>query len=185
MHLPQLKHSVACVGIALAAMVSTAAHAGIASTTLSVNGAVSAGELGDAFNEVRTWNIGAGVHIIGLSWNVSLSTQAPSWLSEAGLDLSAADGSGLSLFPGLGDDTDGAGSYADSVNLVPGGLDFSLGQDGMLTGRFFESFYDAGNGDPDAFWRGSVTVTYVPEPASYGLVALGLLGVVGLRRRSV
>lgn len=183
MHLPQLKRSVACVGLALAAMTGTAAHAGIASMNLNVNSAASAGMLGDPFNEVRTWNIGAGVHIIGLSWNITISSIAPSWLSEAGLDLAAANGDGVSLFPGLGDDLPGAESYSGSEDLVLGGTDFRLGQDGALTGRFFESFYDASNGDPDAFWRGSVTVTYVPEPASYGLAALGLLGIAAVRRR--
>lgn len=183
MHLPQLKRSVACVGIALAAMTGTAAHAGIASLNLDVNGAASAGDLGEMFNEVRTWSIGAGVHIIGLSWNVSISTVGTSWLSEAGFDLAAANGDGASLFPGLNDDFDGAESYSGSEDLVAGGTDFFLGQDGVLTGRFFESFYDASNGDPDAFWRGSVTVTYVPEPASYGLAALGLLGIAAVRRR--
>lgn len=183
MHLPQLKRSVACMGIALAAMTGTAAHAGPETLTVNVNGAASAGTLGDALNEVHTWFIGSGRHIVGLSWNVSIGTLGDSWLSEAGLDFSAENGDGASLFPGLGDDFDGAESYSGSYDLLGGGVDFFTGHDGVLTGRFFESFYDAGNGDPDAFWRGTVTVTYVPEPASYGLAALGLLGIAAVRRR--
>lgn len=182
MQFPQFKQGVAGVAVALAALSGGAAHAGVASMSFNVNGADSIGALGDAANEIRTLFIGAGVRITDLSWNVTLSTQGSSWLSEMGLDFSSADGSGVSLFPGVLDDNPGSASYSDSASL--GSNSFNLGMDGVLTGRFFESFVDT-VGQVEGQWRGSFTVTYIPEPASYALAALGLLGIAATRRRRV
>ncbi len=180
MQIPQIKNGAAAVAVALAALSGGTAQAGVATISFDVNGAESIGTLGDAANEVRSMFIGAGVQITDLEWNVTLSTEGSSWLSEMGLDFSAADGSGVSVFPGLGDDTNGVGSYTGSTSL--GSSSFFLGMDGMLTGRFFEYFEDS-PGNAEGHWRGSFSVTYVPEPASYALAALGLLGIAATRRR--
>lgn len=184
MNLPQLKRSVAGLGLALLAMSGTVAHAGLLSIDLNVAGALSTGVLNDPANEVRTLGIASGAHIVGFSWNVDLVTFGGSWLSEMGLDLGASGGAGAQLFPGIADNVAGAATYIGSFDLVANNLDFFLGQDGLLTGRFFEFFDDAGNGNPDAIWRnGSISVAFVPEPASYGLAGLALLGLALTRRR--
>ena len=184
MNLPPLKHSVAALGLALMALSGPAAHAAMTTVNFDMTGAQSIGLLNDPANEVRSLLIASGVQVVGLSWNVTLATFGTSWLSEMGVDLSASGGAGVQLFPGFSDNFSGSGTYAGSVDLAANNLDFFLGQDGLLTGRFFELFDDAGGGNADGVWRsGSVSVQVVPEPASYGLAALALMGLALTRRR--
>jgi hypothetical protein len=63
------------------------------------------------------------------------------------------------------------------------GAAFFLGATGRLHFQFFDRFDDYANA-ADGMWdRGTLTVTYVPEPASFGLAALGLFGLAAASRR--
>ena len=176
-----LKRPVLGLALAAAAAALTPAHAGM--LTLDVTGILSNDELGAATNETRSVDLGFGVHITGISWDVRLFADAPSWLSEISVDLSDETGAGFSLSPGFGDNVSGTGSYAGSADLVSMGVDFFLGGTGRLNFEFFETFSDY-PGAWDGIWsRGALTVSYVPEPASFGLAALALLGVGAASRR--
>jgi len=169
---------------------SLQAPVALSSQLIDVTGILSQGSFGDAGNTVLTFNVGANVRIIGLSFDVNLEAYDPSWLSEIRVTLTNNGVTeGVHFRPGVGSNDSGVGSYSGSSDYVDLGLDFAVDADGILRLEFNESFDDDGL-DPDGKWlSGSLTVmtNAVPEPSTYGLMALGLIavGAVARRRKNV
>jgi hypothetical protein len=143
---------------------------------------------GDPSNEVFTINIGAGSQVVGIGWDVTINAIAPSWLNEAAVLFGSTSAPFLfPLTPGS-EENSGTSTYSSGgiVNLISSGRSFTVDADGLLRLEFFEWLDD----DPDvidATWlSGNLTieVAAVPEPATYGMLALGLLALsVAARRR--
>ena len=155
--------------------------------TLDVTGIYSVDPEGDPLNEIRELLLFPNAKVVGIGWDVTLFADSPSWLSEMVVSFGPTSGALLYLTPAVGDNFPGTQSYSSGgvVDLVGLGLSFDVGADGKLRMEFFEDFDDFAN-DWDGIWQsGALTIAVVPEPATYGMMALGLLamGAVARRRR--
>lgn len=155
---------------------------------VNVTGVPSVGLRGAAANTVLIFNIGADTTVSSLTWNFTLSANAPSFLSEMKLLFTdSAITHGLNFTAASADTHSGIGTYAGTVDLAAQQLNFDVLNDGILRLEFYESFKDAPSGVPDGYWTAG-TLTFglthvVPEPASVALfgIALLLLGTRVLR----
>ena len=170
--------------LAVAALALAASNAQAYQLTLDVTGIESRDALGAFGNETRFLDLFAGARVTGLAWNVSLFADNPSWLSEISVDFNDGGMAGVFLSPAFGDSRPGVGSYVGSADVVALGSDFTVGSTGRLFLEFYERFDDF-TGATDGVWRsGSLTVTYVPEPTSFALAGIALLGLGAASRRS-
>lgn len=157
---------------------------------LDVAGIFSFDGSGDPDNVIRSLQIGANARVIGIGWDTLQFADAPSYLSEMVVGFGSSTTMFANLITAIGDDSSGTQSYNSGgvIDLVPLGLDFSVGADGTLRVEFYESLDDFAN-DWDGRWeRGSLTIRVegvrsVPEPPVYALVFLGLAVAAGTARR--
>jgi hypothetical protein len=177
------------LGSVLSGAPNASAQGAVPSTTYTFDttNIISYDGEGAAINEIHELQVGANSRVVGIGWDVNLTAWNPSWLSELVVSFGPSSGALLYLPPGAGDNFTGSASYSSGgvVDLVGLGYDFSVGADGKLRMEFFEAFDDV-PGSFDGTWNfGTLTfeVTAVPEPATYGMKALGLLAVGAAARR--
>jgi MYXO-CTERM domain-containing protein len=165
--------------VAAAAVAAAPAHADPFLITFDVSGVLSNDEAGAAINQILAMAADPWKRVVGVSWDVTLLADSPSFLSEMEVIV---NGGMLSLRPGLGVDAPGTESFSGSTDLVAAGIDFQVGGSGLRL-EFAETFDDFLN-DWDGQWlRGTLSFNLIPEPASYGLAALALFGIAAGRRR--
>lgn len=167
--------------VGLSFLVSASVFA--APITVNFSGIDSDGELRDWDNFVGTVDVGANARITGISYNLNLTAFGESYLSEMAVAFERSDLlEGVLFHPAPAYAFPGTASVSGSANLVDLGLDFVLGEDGLLRIEFFET-YDDDWGFADGIWNfGSFTFEVeladepapVPEPASVLLLAAGL-----------
>lgn len=159
-----------------------------ADVLVNVAGITSVAVAGTAGNTVLNFNVGAGSSVTGIGWDVNNTAFTPSWLSEMVVSFTNTNASGgVNLTVGIGDDLPGTAAYTSGgvLDLVGLGLSFTANADGLVRFEFFESFNDSAVA-VDGIWNsGALTlqVVAVPEPATYGMMAMGLFAVGALARR--
>ncbi|MBT9491421.1 MAG: PEP-CTERM sorting domain-containing protein [Paucibacter sp.] len=148
-----------------------------ATLNIDVSDTASFDALGSVHNVVFTRMASAGALVGSLAWNVSLTAYGDSWLQDMRVRISNTAGDGITLTLDSLQEP-GSQSYMGAANLSALGLAFNLGSDGLLRLEFFEDYDDA-VGQIDGRWTAG-TLSFdglaaaVPEPASYGLLSLGL-----------
>ena len=156
---------------------------------VNLTGYQTFGDFGDPANSQVFLNLGAGTTVTGWDFTgLSFTTSNGSWLSEFVISVSNIDGT---LFlDATVSDLDEAGTFgpADgSFATAPlsGGAPF-VTADGTVWVTVYETFTDPGLNASVS--QGNLRIYYdtaavIPEPATYGLMGLGLLGVLGAVRR--
>ncbi len=154
---------------------------------LNVSGRISFDGLGAEGNDVVLINIAPGAEVLGLGWNVSMTGIDPSYVSEMAIGFGSSSTGFVNLRPGISQASPGSGTFSSNgiIDLVTAGFNFNVEDDGVLRLEFFETFDDTA-GAIDGTWDGgtiTLQVSAVPEPTTYGMMALGLLGVAAAARR--
>lgn len=191
------KFALAAATLVSVATVAPVAHADAATLSVDVSGANGYGPFGNPLNTVRNYNIGAGSRVTAISYSLNITAFAPSFLSEAFVAFSNTNRiDGASLNPGVADDAPGTASYTASASLVDLGLDFTVGDDGLLRLEYFDDF-DDGDVAPDSAWNsGNIIFSYdaiaptpgpitgaVPESATWAMMIMGF-GLAGFALRN-
>ncbi len=137
---------------------------------------------GDSNNIVIEEFLGQGTVIVGASWeDVELTTNGNSFLNEATIGFNNE----VALRVGAADNFGGTGTYtSDGIfDFMENNIDYTLGNDGMLSMEFFETQDDDADA-VDAFYSaGKLYIYYIPIPAPGSLAILGVGGLVMTRRR--
>lgn len=156
------------------------------------------GPVGDPSNEVYVIDLalasgrpsGTPLAMNGIGWDVTIETIGASWLSEAAMyfdDNIAPDGTGLILRPGAGQNRPGAagGEFFSSggiIKLSDAGIPDVVLPDGKLRLEFYETYEDFEDAlDASYLLPSTLTIQFVPEPATLALLGLGAFAL--LRRR--
>lgn len=167
------------------------------SITLDMTGWTSYGEFGAETNTTIFLDVAPGTEIIGFEYNgLSFSTSGGSWLSEMVLSVNNSDAtSWLDWAPST---TGAAGSFGPASGAWGGGTGaegpFGAGSafvaaDGVVILTVYESFDDPfgdGGATLDATINGgtlTILLAPIPEPGTYGMMALGLLAVGAAMRK--
>ena len=157
------------------------------------------GEFGDPANTSAFFTLPAGTIVTGFSYSgLTFTSLGASWQSELVLSVNNFSGAPATIDEFL----DWAPSVVDSPGLfgpVNGGWQGSTGVEGPfgagagftlggglnnLWVTVYETFDDTGIDAIISAGTLTIFITPIPEPATYGLMALGLLGVaVAARRR--
>jgi hypothetical protein len=178
-------------GLCAVACAATLASAQAATTvSFDVTGIESRNVFGSAENPVYVLQLAPFAEVTGIHFDVALTSYGPSWLSELGVFFTDTDiNAGAGSFPGFGSDFNGTQRFMGFGDLVAQGLNFRVGANGLLRLEFAE-LSDDPEVNPDGRWNAGLLtfdVSAVPEPAGYGLMAMGLLILVAKaqRRRGV
>jgi hypothetical protein len=166
---------------------------------INLAGWTSFGGFGAPNNTTVSFDIGAGSVVTGFTYTgVSFTTSNGSWLSELILSVNPTNGDAATEYmdwaPSLSDNS-GSATHSGSWGAATGGPGpFGAGTsftaaDGLIFVTVYEGFDDP-FGDTGSVLDATITagtmrvfLAPIPEPGTYGMMALGLLAVGAAMRK--
>ncbi len=151
--------------------------------TIDVSGISFNDAQGSALNHTLDIYAGLSNEIIGIGWDVNLTTIGPSWASEATIVFQDQ----IELVPAIREDfpvTNQNYSSNGILNLYQQGLDnIVLTNTPYLNIEFFDTFVDHGGTGDAYFEAGSVLYIQHIYPSPNTLALLSFAGIASSRRR--
>jgi len=195
-----LKFKRTLLAAALAAAAAAPAYAGVASSlVINLAGWQSFGEFGDPANTSAFFTLPAGTVVTGFDYTgLTFTSNGASWRSELVLSVNNFTGAPTSVDEYLDwspSTLNSSGSFGPVSGSWggPTGAEGPFGAGGVFTlgggsDNLWVTVYESFGDDefPDAvITAGTMTIYYtapIPEPATYGLMGLGLLAVGAVAR---
>ncbi len=165
------------IALSAIAMIAGLAHAD--TLVIDVSAYDSWNFQGDAQNDIASILVGAGASITNIAWDVTITSEAPSWAEEFTMGF-FGNSEVVQVAPGDAFEA----NFSNYAGNQASGI--VLGGSGMLDIEFYEQFFDDIAFGIDTYIEQGSTVTlsgsgFVPTPGS--LAVLGLGGLVAGRRR--
>lgn len=186
------------LALAAFATLATYSSADILTTTITFGSDIRSWDgLDDPGNYTATFDVSStfsgytNFRLIGLGWDLTLTAEGASYLSEIALLIeNTARNDQLFFTPGFEMNNPGTASFNSGgiVDLMGPGVDVYLDNDNLMHWQLFETFDDVPNAQ-DGFWHEGSTIdlqfeaTAVPEPATLAAVGLGVAALARRRRK--
>ena len=161
------------------AVAAMAGGASAQSVNVNLSGLESRDGQGAAINEVLLILLVPNAEVLGISWDLFFTPNAPSWTSEP--HLTFGDSAGSNAYDW---DMGSWGGVNNSTPIALSGNDatsFFVGGDGLLRIELWEDFVDFTGAADGVYTNSGLVIRYVPAPSSLALLGLG--GLVAMRRR--
>lgn len=176
------RSSIRLLAVAAGAMWALSAQA--LSVDVDLTGFHSGGLVGSPNNSQTFLALVPGARITGWDFlDLTFSTSGDSFLNEFVISVNSLDGT--RFMDAAPSDTASGGSFGPASGSWGSAAGGSVGApfgvaDGKLWVTVYELFVDAGVNA--TVTGGTLRINFVPEPATYGLMALALIGAVGATR---
>jgi hypothetical protein len=138
----------------------------------------------DPDNIIVSTNIGAGMIITGIGWDLTIGTIGDSWRSEAISSWSTDAGLFVFVTPASSDNSPGTNAYSSGgiIDLDTAGIGYITNINGNIAVQFFEGYDDYPDSADAYYLAGTYSVQYtLPEP-TFILGACLLAGLL-IRRK--
>lgn len=195
-----MKFKSSLLATALVVAAAAPAHANVSSLVVNLAGWQTFGDFGDPANSFAFYTLPAGSVVTGFDYSgLTFLSNGSSWTSELVLSVNNFTGAPVTIDEFM-DWAPSTATSSGSFGPVSGSWGGPTGDEGPYGagGAFtvgegadnvfvtvYESFPDGAS--PDAvISAGTLTIHFtapIPEPATYGLMALGLVGVGAIVRR--
>lgn len=134
---------------------------------IDVTGIPSMDLVNDPNNIIVSTNIGAGMIITGIGWDLTIGTIGTSWRSEAKTAWSTDAGPFVFVAPGASDNSPGTNAYSSGgiIDLVSAGMGYITNINGNTAVQFYEGYDDYPTAVDAYYLTGTYTIQYtLPEP---------------------